>query len=331
MTMRILVTGATGFVGSRLALRAAAQGHQVIASGRRLNDKLAAQFKAAAIDVQLGDVTDAAFVNKVMADVTHVCHLAAAWQEVGVPDEYFRTVTVGGAKNVAHAAIEHGVKMLVHCSTSGVHSRRSGSVISETSPFEITNAYEAAKAEAEEALVQIARSRGLPTIMLRPADGYGPGDLRLLKLYRAVAKGRFPLFGPGAGRRHMIYVDDLADAFLAACAAQTSTPEAVLIAGPEVVTLRELLERLARVLGSARYGIRLPLAPMRLLTALTEDGCRLAGIKHPPLYRRRLDFYSVDVEYDIRKARSLLSWEPRTSLDAGFRQAAQWYRAEGLL
>jgi nucleoside-diphosphate-sugar epimerase len=240
-------------------------------------------------------------------------------------------VTVGGTRNIANAAIKHDIKMLVHCSTSGVHSRRSGAVISETSPIEITNAYEAAKVEAERVLTEIAQASRLPTIMLRPADGYGPGDMRLLKLYRAVAKGRFPLFGSGAGRRHLIYVDDLADAFLAACTAQTQRPEPVLIAGPEVVSLRDLLVKLAQVLGSSRYGIRLPLAPMRILTAVTEDCCRLVGIKNPPLYRRRLDFFSVDVEYDISKARSLLSWEPRTGLEAGFRQAAEWYRAEGLL
>jgi len=328
--MRILITGATGFIGSRLALRASAQGHEVTAGGRRLSDPLRAQFAAAKIDVRLGDVTDRAYVDQCMSGITHVCHLAAAWQEVGVAQDYFRKVTVDGARNIAEAAVKHGVLKLVHCSTSGVHSRTSGAVVSETSPIEVTNPYEVAKIEAERMLFAHANATRLPTIVLRPADGYGPGDMRLLKLFRAIAKQRFPLIGAGSGHRHMIYIDDICDAFLAACAAPAPEPQAFLIAGPEVVTLKELCERLARVLGVPKYGFRLPLPPMRLLAAVTEDVCGVLKVS-PPLYRRRLDFYTVDVQYDIRKSRDLLGWTPKIGLDEGLRLSAEWYRQQGLL
>jgi nucleoside-diphosphate-sugar epimerase len=328
--MRVLITGATGFIGSRLALRARAQGHAVVAAGRRLSEALRAQFAAAEIDVRLGDVTDAAYVDQIMPGITHVCHLAAAWQEVGVSDDYFRKVTVEGAKNVADAAVKHRVSKLVHCSTSGVHSRTSGAVVSETSPIEVVNSYEIAKIEAERMLFASATATGLPTIVLRPADGYGPGDMRLLKLFRAVAKQRFPLIGSGAGHRHMIFIDDICDAFLAACVAPAPEPQAFLLAGPEVVTLKELVQRLARVLGVAKYGFQLPLAPMRVLAAITEDVCGVLKVS-PPLYRRRLDFYTVDVQYDIRKSRDLLGWAPKIGLDAGLRLSADWYRQQGLL
>ena len=328
--MRILITGATGFIGSRLALRARAAGHEVVAAGRRLNDGLRAQFASSNIEVRLGDVTDAAYVDGVMAGITHVCHLAAAWQEVGVADDYFQKVTVEGAKNVADAAVKHGVLKLVHCSTSGVHSRSSGALVSESSPIEVTNSYEMAKIEAERMLFARAKVTGLPTIVLRPADGYGPGDMRLLKLFKAVAKQRFPLIGPGTGHRHMIYIDDICDAFLAACSAPAPHPEACLLAGPEVVTLKELVERLAKVLGVPKYGIQLPLAPMRVISAITEDVCSVLKVS-PPLYRRRLDFYTVDVKYDIRKARDMLHWTPQIGLDAGLRMSADWYREQGLL
>ena len=231
--MRILVTGATGFIGSRLALRARAQGHEVVAAGRKLNDGLRTQFTAAGVEVQLGDVTDTAYVDKAVAGVTHVCHLAAAWQEVGVGDDYFRKVTLSGTQNVARAAVEHGITRMVHCSTTGVHSRSSGLVISETSPIEVVNAYETAKIDAEKMLLAHATATGLQTLILRPADGYGPGDLRLLKLFRGVAKQRFPLIGPGTGHRHMIYVDDICDAFLAACVVPAMEPQAFIVAGPE--------------------------------------------------------------------------------------------------
>lgn len=328
--MRILITGATGFIGSRLAVRARAHGHEVIAAGRRLSARLGAEFTAAQIEVRLGDVTDPQYVDQLMPGVSHVCHLAAAWQEVGVPDEYFHRVTVEGAKNVATAAAKHGVLKLVHCSTSGVHSRSSGAVVSETSPIEVTNAYEKAKIEAERLLFALSATTGLPIIVLRPADGYGPGDMRLLKLFRAISKQRFPLIGAGDGHRHMVYVDDICDAFLAACVAPAPQPEAILIAGPEVVTLKQLVLRLAQGLGVPKYGFQLPLGPMRVLAAITEDVCGVLKVA-PPLYRRRLDFYTVDVEYDTRKSRELLHWSPQIGLDDGLRLSADWYREEGLL
>jgi dihydroflavonol-4-reductase len=179
-------------------------------------------------------------------------------------------------------------------------------------------------------LLAHATATGLQTLILRPADGYGPGDLRLLKLFRGVAKQRFPLIGPGTGHRHMIYVDDICDAFLAACVVPAMEPQAFIVAGPEVVTLRELLQRMARVLGVEKYGFDLPLGPMRILAAVTEDVCGVLKIS-PPLYRRRLDFYTVDAQYDLRKAQAVLHWVPKIGLDAGLQMSAQWYREHGLL
>jgi len=166
--------------------------------------------------------------------------------------------------------------------------------------------------------------------VLRPADGYGPGDMRLLKLFRAIGRQRFPLIGSGAGRRHLIFVDDICDAFLAACVAPAPTPQTVILAGPEVVTLKELVERIAGVLGVRRYGFQLPLGPMRILAAITEDVCGVLNIS-PPLYRRRLDFYTVNAEYDTGKSRDLLQWTPQIGLDVGLRASIQWYRDQGLL
>jgi nucleoside-diphosphate-sugar epimerase len=328
--MRILVTGATGFIGSRLALRARARGHDVLAAGRRLPEGLRNQFAATGIEVELGDVTQPAYVDRIMAGITHVCHLAAAWQEIGVAEDYFRRVTVDGARNVAIAATAHGVSKLVYCSTCGVHSRSKGGIISETSAIEVTNSYERAKLAAEGLLTDHATATGLPTIVLRPADGYGPGDLRLLKMFRAIAQQRFPLVGSGAGRRHLIFIDDICDAFLAACAAPASQPQTAILAGPEVVTLKELVGRIARILGVRRYGFQLPLAPMRILAAITEDVCGILKVS-PPLYRRRLDFYTVNAEYNTAKSRELLHWRPQIGLDSGLRMTVDWYHQHHLI
>jgi nucleoside-diphosphate-sugar epimerase len=153
-------------------------------------------------------------------------------------------------------------------------------------------------------------------VILRPTAVYGPRDQRLLKLFRSAAKGRFPLFGRGDGRRHMVYVSDLADAFLRACTTPAAANQEMIVAGPEAVPLRELLQTLASLSNRRSAGPRLPLRPMLALAAVTEDLCGVLGIK-PPLYRRRMDFYTNDAAFDSSRARKVLGWEPKVSLRDG--------------
>jgi nucleoside-diphosphate-sugar epimerase len=231
---------------------------------------------------------------------------------------------------VALAAARHGVAKFVFSSTVGLHPRQSPEVITEESRFDITNPYEASKAETEEFLRATARETGLSIAVLRPADVYGPGDLRLLKLFRGVARQRFPLVGAGTGRRHMLFIDDLTGALLAACERDSGPYESFIIAGPQVITLRALLERLTKLLGVRRFGFRVPFAPMMAAATLIEAVCGVIGVP-PPIHRRSLDFFLTDVEYDTSKARRTLQWTPLVSLDSGLQQTIDWYRQERLL
>jgi nucleoside-diphosphate-sugar epimerase len=156
---------------------------------------------------------------------------------------------------------------------------------------------------------------------------YGPRDERLLKLFRSVSKGRFPLFGRGDGRRHMIYVTDLADAFLRACAAPSAVNRELIIAGPKAVPLREMLQTIARVANRPGFGPSLPLKPMLALAAVVEDTCKVLKIQ-PPIYRRRMDFYLNDAAFDSRQAQALLGWQPKVDLAEGFAATLRELRQE---
>src|SRR6185437_9600247 len=141
----------------------------------------------------------------------------------------------------------------------------------EDSAFAPGNIYERTKVSAERLVRRFGLDERLPFVILRPADVYGPRDQRLLKLFKGVARGRFPLFGSGKGRRHMVYVDDVVSAFFRACERDEALGEGLIVAGPSACTLRELLDEIARATGSRRYGVRLPLAPMLGLAAAVED------------------------------------------------------------
>ncbi|HET7469894.1 MAG TPA: NAD-dependent epimerase/dehydratase family protein, partial [Gemmatimonadales bacterium] len=150
------------------------------------------------------------------------------------------------------------------------------------------------------------------------------------KLFRGVSRGRFPLFGDGRGRRHMVYVDDVVSAFFAACERPEAVGQAMIVAGPRPCTLAELIEEVRVATGSPRFGRRLPLVPMLAAAAVVEDVCQAIHVD-PPIYRRRMDFFTSDSAFDTSLAQRLLAWTPRVELSEGVRRTAEDYRRAGAL
>jgi nucleoside-diphosphate-sugar epimerase len=331
--MRIFVTGGSGFIGSHFVDLARARGHEVTALCRTPTGGKAAavtRLETSGAVVRRGSILVPREVESALREADCVCHFAAAFRESGVPDQYFSDVNVAGMRIVLERAAQVGVPRFVLCSTAGIHGQRVSGVLDEGSPVRPWNAYEQSKVDAEALLLRRASDLGIDPVIIRPASVYGPRDDRLLKMFKLAAVGRFPLFGAGLGRRHMIYVSDLAEAFLKACEVPQAASEAFIAAGPEAVPLREMLATLAAELGRPSCGPRLPAAPMIVLSAVTEDVCRLLRVD-PPLYRRRMDFYRNDAEFNCAKARRILGWQPGVDLAEGLRRTLEDYRASGLL
>jgi nucleoside-diphosphate-sugar epimerase len=322
------VTGGSGFIGSHLAEDALGRGAAVTVLGladRPEERRNLALLAGRGARVVVGSVTDPAAVAEALAGATHVDHLAVAMREAGLADRHFEEINLEGTRRLLEAARARGVERFVFCSTIGIFGHRVAGVVREDSPLAPGNVYERSKVAAEALVREVHAAAGLPAVILRPADVYGPRDERLRKLFQAVEAGRFPLFGDGGGRRHMVYVDDVVRAFRRARACEAAVGEAFLIAGPEVCTLRELLAEIVAASGGDRFGWRLPLAPMRLVAALVEDACTALGVT-PPLYRRRMDFFDSDSAFDVSKARALLGWEPRVGIAEGVRLTLAAYR-----
>jgi nucleoside-diphosphate-sugar epimerase len=259
-----------------------------------------------------------------------VFHLAVAMREGAKTDRYFETVNLDGTRVLLEASAEQGVRRFVYCSTIGIYGHRAPGVTREESPLAPGNVYERTKVAAEGLVRELGAQWSLPFTILRPADVYGPRDQRLLKLFKGVSAGRFPLFGAGEGRRHMIYVDDVVSGFFRACERDRALGDAFILAGPQPCTLRELIAEVQRATGSARYGYRLPLRPMLALAGAVEDVSRVLGVE-PPIYRRRMDFFWSDSEFDTARARQALDWAPRVDLPEGIRRTLADYRSSGAL
>jgi nucleoside-diphosphate-sugar epimerase len=320
--MKIFVTGALGFVGAHFVERALAAGHQIsgiyrTADGRK-GDLLSSLSRQGAKLVR-GDVLQPGPYENLLLGADCVCHFAAAFKGSTYREEDFRRINVTGTENVLRAAASAHVRRFVLCSTAGIYGQRIAGVTNESAEARPWNAYERSKHAAEKCLRALAPELGVEFVILRPTSVYGPRDDRLLKLFRSAAKGQFPLFGSGNGRRHMVYVSDVAEAFLLACTQPSARNAEMIIAGPQAVPLRDMLETLASVMQRRSVGPRLPLAPMLLLAAVVEDLCRLIGVK-APIYRRRMDFYRSDAAFDCIRAHQLLGWRPLVDLREGFRR-----------
>jgi nucleoside-diphosphate-sugar epimerase len=327
----IAVTGATGFVGRHFVEHALAASHAISALHRPDSlgkHPLIGELQALGVEFHAGDVEDRASLQAAMRGADRVCHFASAFRESGMTDDYFRAVNIRGTRNAIEVAAELGVRRFVFCSTAGIYGSKVAGVVDESAPLKPANIYEQSKVEAEEVVRRQAAAHGIEYAIFRPAVVYGPHDERLVKMFSAATRGRFPMFGPGNGRRHMVYVGDVADAALRACVLPAAANQEMIIAGPRAAPLREILGVLARAVGRSRTGPRLPLAPMVALAGLTEDVCKQLGIK-PPIYRRRMDFFRNDAAFDCSRARRVLGWNPVVDLEKGFRRTLESYRQSG--
>jgi dihydroflavonol-4-reductase len=331
--VRLLVTGGTGFIGSHLAEEGRRRGAEVVVlglTGRPEEQANAALLSRMGAEVLSGSITDTELCRRAVRGATHIFHLAVAMREGGKGDEFFQSINLDGTRQLLETANRQQVERFVYCSTIGIYGHKAPGITREDAPLAPGNIYERTKVSAELLVRDFAEHCGVPSVILRPADVYGPRDQRLLKLFKGVARGRFPLFGSGKGRRHMVYVDDVVSAFFKACERDEAVGEGLIIAGPSACTLRELLGEITRATGSKRYGVRLPLAPMLALAAAVEDVSAGLGID-PPIYRRRMDFFHSDSQFDTSRARRVLGWEPKVDLREGIRRTFEEYRSSGAM
>ncbi len=330
--MKTLVTGATGFTGGHLARRLLADGHDVSALVRpgSIAGPAATALTAIGIRVVVGDLADEAAVGRAVAGAEVVFHIAATYREPGLPDAAYRAVNIDGTRHVLEAALRSGARRVVHCSTGGVHGHIASPPANEDAPFNPGDVYQRTKLEAEQLAARFGREQGLDVVVARPIGIYGPGDRRFLKMFRGLSRGTFPMLGRGDVLYHLTYIDDLVEGFRLCGAVPGAAGRTYLLAGPRYTTLRELVGLVAAELGVRPPRLRLPIWPFWILGLATELVCVPLRID-PPIYRRRVDFYSKSRAFDTSRARRELGFTPQVDLEEGIGRTAAWYRAQSWL
>ncbi len=330
MSRRAFVTGGTGFTGSWLCRALKDKGYEVFALVR--NRKKTGLLNTEGINIVDGDLSSTQSLEGIFTDlkIDTVFHVAAMYRQEGVSKELFFKVNVDGTRALLDEAVKAGIKKFVHCSTVGVQGEISNPPATEDAPFNPGDHYQESKLEGEKLALSYFNEGKIAGAVVRPVGIYGPGDTRFLKLFRHINSGKFKMIGNGKPLYHLTFVEDLVAGIILAGEVEASNKRVYTIGGNEYLPLEDLVALIAEILGKKVSSLKIPLPPVYMAAFCCEMICRPLGIE-PPLFRRRLDFFTKDRAFDITRAKSELNYQPQISLKDGLTRTAEWYREEKLI
>jgi nucleoside-diphosphate-sugar epimerase len=273
-----------------------------------------------------GEIFDKETIHKAMEGVQYVFHVAAAFREAKSTEQDYWNVHVGSTQLLCAEALQQpDFKRFVHVSTMGVHGHIANPPGDENSAFAPGDGYQRTKAEADKWITEYAPKNNLPYTIIRPCAIYGPGERRLFKLFKMANKSYFPILGKGKCWYHLVHVEDLVGGMMRSAVAESALGEAFIIGASEAIKLEDMAAIIARVYKNKLRIIRLPIGPFFLAGDLCEMLCKPFKIE-PPIYRRRVAFYSKDRNFSTKKMQDVLGYKPRYENEAGIIESAKWYR-----
>jgi dihydroflavonol-4-reductase len=325
MSGATLVTGATGFVGSAVARCLRARGHKLRLLVRPGSDRR----NLAGLDAELveGDLTDPASLARAAEDCRFLFHVAADYRLwVPDPDKMLRA-NVDGTRALLLAAQSRGVERIVYCSSvAALGLTADGTPANEDTPVDpekIIGVYKKSKYLAEQAVLDLVRTEGLPAVIVNPSTPIGPRDIKPTptgKMILDAATGRMPAYVDTG--LNIVHVDDVAEGH--ALALEHGVIGERYILGGEDFSLGDLFALVARIAGRAPPRVKLPLAPLYPVALACEALARNFGVE-PVVTRETLAMARKKMFFSSAKAKTKLGYAPRPAIHA-IEDAVTWFR-----
>lgn len=328
--MKVLVTGAAGFIGGHLVEMLAARGNEVRALVRPGEDARSLRTSRGVETIE-GDLTDPGSLRIAVRGVERVYNVAARTGPWG-PEAAYRAVNVHGLANLIHAAMDADVDGIVHTSSITVYGHRLSGIVTEDHPHRAEdNPYSRTKIAGEELVCKLVRERGAPVVVVRPGWVYGPRDTaNFARIVRFVESGRGFLIGTGTNIVPVVYVQDVAQALIrAGDAGDRATGRAYNIVDDRRVTQAEYLNAIADALEVPHVSRRLPFAALHIAGRTGEVLWRAAGRRRggpPPLTTYGVTLLGGDQRFSIDRARRELGYAPEFDVRSAVAAGVRWYR-----
>ncbi len=330
--MRVLVTGASGFIGGYVAEELTRRGHVVVGMVRKDSDTaLLAKLGA---ELRVGDLTDPESLDRITKGVDAVIHLAAYYSFKGSKEKY-QTINVWGTQLLMEAMLRNGVHRLIYCSSTEAMGPTPEPPANEDSPCESSYEYGRSKFRAEN-LVREYRKKGIDFTIIRPSGIYGPRNLDDVSYWFIVSLANTWIsnivIGDGRKRVQFAHIDDVVQGFMLALEKpEVSIGRTYFITDSRAYTYDEVYGILASIVGKDLPRWHVPVLIAKALAAPVQAFNWL--IRKPDFIWRidSMNTFQVDRWYSIERARRELGYHPKHSLPDGLKETVDWYRANGYL
>ncbi|MBI4723075.1 MAG: NAD(P)-dependent oxidoreductase [Candidatus Stahlbacteria bacterium] len=338
--MKVLVTGAGGFIGSHLVESLIADGDYVRCFVKPCSD--ISPIESSGNDIVYGDIRDIELLKKVTEDIDIVYHLAAIPRlKLTIPPEEYKSVNIEGTRNVLEMSRRAGTKKFVYISTiEAVGPSRNGNPVNEETEPKPENIYGGTKLEGEKLTVEYYKTYGMHTVIVRPPMIYGPGSLlQFQRLFKVINKGCYPIVGDGKTLMEFCYVENLVFGIKLA-GEKGRAGEIYFISDERSYSIEEVVREIGQQLNTNTKIFYIPVRVAWGIGLLFEGLSKIIRIppfrvketNKAPFSRDTVKWTSKDTLFcDVSKAKRELGYIPPYTLSEGIKKTIKWYKVIGLL
>ena len=327
--MHAFVTGATGFIGSNLVRKLKKLGWKVnvLLRDKSLPGRIS---NVKSLKIYEGDLSDKKLLGSASKDTDVIINCAAALPYHKLSDKAYIKANVDGLRNILEVARARKVR-LVHLSTVGIYGPTAADGINEEASLNPQDIYAKTKVQGEELIKLYENRYGVKVVIIRPTIAYGPGDTRpgFLNLFKLIKKGIFVPIGSGENYFHTIYIDNLLGALILAATKEGVEGNDFIIGDEPAPKMKQIINSISKILGRNTLPFYIP-KPLGFLIGRFFDLCERWDFP-AILPTQRVKFLTESKRYKINKAKEVLGYRPRISLNEGLKRTHLWYKENGYL